>query len=220
MKKIILSSIVLVSLGTIVLNGLTIKAQEVTTDGIFSVLAVTDPVAPPVKPDENGDGGGVVDPGTPSESGEISISKVTNWSFGTLANYDPSLGASLTASRAENNTFNHVIVDDKRAQAGSWSLSVSSKAFQSGNKSLTGTQISLGSIVANNYNNASFSGPSTLQLLQDNESMEVITAVNGASGFTTISLGEIELSLPKHQNIADGEEYTSVITWNLTAEPV
>ncbi|WP_429960172.1 WxL domain-containing protein [Enterococcus sp. AZ012] len=219
-KKLISSSIILATLGAVGLGSLEVYAQDASSQGILSILEVTDPVAPPVDPDEGDDGGGVVDPGEPSSPGEIGISKVTDWQFGTLENYDPSLGATMVASRVENNTFNHVIVDDKREDSGSWSLSVSSDAFKSGDKSLTGTTIKLNSLSANNYNQtASFGGPSSLQLLQDNESMEVVTAIDGADGFTTISLGEVELSIPKHQNIAEGEEYTSVITWNLTAEP-
>ncbi|WP_430617392.1 hypothetical protein IGI86_002655 [Enterococcus sp. AZ188] len=222
-KKLISSSIILSTLGVIGLGSLEAYAQDASSQGILSVLEVTDPVAPPVDPgdgEDGEDGGGIVDPGEPSNPGEIGISKVTDWNFGTLENYDPSLGATMVASRSENNTFNHVIVDDKREDSGSWSLSVSSDAFRSGEKSLTGTTIKMNSLSANNYNtSALFSGPGSLQLLQDNESMEVLTAISGADGFTTISLGEVELSIPKHQNIAEGEEYTSVITWNLTSEP-
>ncbi|MBE9897059.1 hypothetical protein G8C15_17140 [Enterococcus casseliflavus] len=91
---------------------------------------------------------------------EISISKVTGWNFGTIENYDPSVGASMVAARAENNTFHHIIIDYKREGFGSWSLSVSRDSFRSLN--------------ANNYHyNALFSRPSSLQLLEDNESVEV-----------------------------------------------
>lgn len=219
-KKLLSSTIILSALGIIGGSAINVSAQDVSSQGILSVLDVTDPEAPPIEDDEDGDGGGVVDPGEPSNPGEISISKVTDWNFGTLENYDPSLGASMVAARAENNTFNHIIVDDKREDAGSWSLSVKSDAFRSGNKALTGTTISLGSLNATNYNSdASFSGPSSLQLLQDNESVEVLTAIDGATGFTTLSLGEVGLSIPRHQNIAEGEEYTSIITWDLTVEP-
>lgn len=219
-KKLISSTVILTTLGVVGGQAVNVAAQDVSSQGVLSVLSVTDPEAPPVDGGEDGDGGGVVDPGEPSNPGEISISKVTDWNFGTLENYDPSLGASMVAARAENNTFNHIIIDDKREDSGEWSLSVSSDAFRSGNKSLTGTTISLGSLSANNYNtSASFSGPSSLQLLQDNESVEVLTAIDGATGFTTLSLGEVELSIPRHQNIAEGEEYTSIITWDLTVEP-
>lgn len=218
-KKLFSSTVILVTLGVIGQGGVNASAQDVSSHAVLSVLEVTDPEAPPVSGGEDGDGGGVVDPGEPSNPGEISISKVTDWQFGTLDNYDPSVGASMVAARAENNTFNHVIVDDKREDSGSWTLSVSSDSFRSGSKSLTGTSISLSSLNANNYNNTTISGPSSLQLLQDNESVEILTAINGADGFTTLSLGEVELSIPKHQNISEGEEYTSVITWDLTAEP-
>lgn len=219
-KKFLSSMAILATLGVISGSAISVAAQGVSSRGVLSVMDVTDPEAPPVDGGEDGDGGGVVDPGEPSNPGEISISKVTDWHFGTLENYDPSQGASMVATRAENNTFNHIVVDDKREDSGSWSLSVSSDAFRSGNKALTGTTISLGALTANNYNaSASFSGPSSLTLIQDNEGVEVLTAIDGATGFTTLSLGEVELSIPRHQNIAEGEEYTSVITWDLTAEP-
>ncbi|TPE08093.1 WxL domain-containing protein [Enterococcus sp. PF-2] len=218
-KKLISSTVILATLGVIGVGAVNVSAQEASSQGVLSVLEVTDPEAPPVDGDEDGNGGGVVDPGEPSNPGEISISKVTDWQFGTLENYDPSVGASMVAARAENNTFNHVIIDDKREDSGAWTLSVSSDSFRSGSKALTGTSISLSSLSANNYNGATFSGPGSLQLLQDNESVEILTAINGADGFTTLSLGEVELSIPKHQNISEGEEYTSVITWDLTAEP-
>lgn len=219
-KKLISSTVILATLGVIGVGAVNVSAQDVSSQGVLSVLEVTDPEAPPID-GEDGNGGGVVDPGEPSNPGEISISKVTDWQFGTLENYDPSVGASMVAARAENNTFNHVIIDDKRENdtSGTWMLSVSSDSFRSGSKALTGTSISLSSLNASNYNNATFSGPGSLQLIQDNESVEILTAINGADGFTTLSLGEVELSIPKHQNISEGEEYTSVITWDLTAEP-
>lgn len=154
-KKLISSTVFLTMLGFIGGSAVNVAAQEVSSQEILSVMDITDPEAPPVDGGEDGDG--VVNHEDPSNPWEISISEVTDWNFGTLENYDPSLGASMVAVRAENNTFNHIVVDDKREDA-------------------------------------------------------------GAAGFTTLSLGEGELRIPKHQNIAEGEKYTSVITWDLTAE--
>ncbi|MGJ0860672.1 WxL domain-containing protein [Enterococcus faecium] len=155
------------------------------------------------------------------DNGPLSIDYVSNITFGTK-----DISTTSQVYNAEN-AEPHVQITDKRGVEGGWTLTAAATKFvASDNSELKGAELLFKNGVAETTSDNTSKAPVTSDLIFDNtEAKTVMTAdsLKGQGTWLDVFKGtegnntNVQLSVPSGS--AQAKEYTSTITWTLTAGP-
>ncbi|WP_275401055.1 WxL domain-containing protein [Enterococcus faecium] len=232
-KQVFYTLAATVLLSSSLLSTLNVQADETEPikDSATSTAKITftgdnsDPVNP-VDPDDPDNPVNPVDPDDPDnhgtgDNGPLSIDYVSNITFGTQ-----DISTTSQVYNAEN-AEPHVQITDKRGVEGGWTLTAAATKFvASDNSELKGAELSFKNGVAETTSDNTSKAPVTSDLIFDNtEAKTVMTAdsLKGQGTWLDVFKGtegnntNVQLSVPSGS--AQAKEYTSTITWTLTAGP-
>ena len=232
-KQVFYTLAATVLLSSSLLSTLNVQADETepTKDSATSTAKITftgdnsDPVNP-VDPDDPDNPVNPVDPDDPDnhgtgDNGPLSIDYVSNITFGTK-----DISTTSQVYNAEN-AEPHVQITDKRGVEGGWTLTAAATKFVASDSSeLKGAELSFKNGVAETTSDNTSKAPVTSDLIFDNtEAKTVMTAdsLKGQGTWLDVFKGtegnniNVQLSVPSGS--AQAKEYTSTITWTLTAGP-
>ncbi|WP_445449204.1 WxL domain-containing protein [Enterococcus lactis] len=233
-KQVFYTLAATILLSSSLLSTLNVQADETiepAKDSATSTAKITftgdnsDPVNP-VDSDDPDNPVNPVDPDDPDnhgtgDNGPLSIDYVSNITFGTQ-----DISTTSQVYNAEN-AEPHVQITDKRGVEGGWTLTAAATKFvASDNSELKGAELSFKNGVAETTSDNTSKAPVTSDLIFDNtEAKTVMTAdsLKGQGTWLDVFKGtegnntNVQLSVPSGS--AQAKEYTSTITWTLTAGP-
>lgn len=158
-----------------------------------------------------------------SNDTHLSLDAVPSFPFGTVKAGDLLSGTTLTAKLSDNNNNNKVTVTDTRLDSKGWQLAVTTNAFTNNGK--TGKTIAgtLGFTPAAfsfaDDKAADWTWADTIKLALPNNTRTLIASSTGdQEGTATANISQATFNATSHDALASGE-YTSTLTWNLTANP-
>lgn len=153
-----------------------------------------------------------------SNDTHLSLDAVPSFPFGTVKAGDLLSGKTLTANLSDNNK---VTVTDTRLDSKGWQLAVTTTAFTNNGKTIAGT---LGfTPVAFSFADGKAAGwtrADTIKLalptLPNNTGTLIASSTGDQEGTATANISQATFNATSHDALASGE-YTSKLTWNLTA---
>lgn len=152
-----------------------------------------------------------------SSDTHLSLDAVPSFPFGTVKAGDLLSGTTLTAQLSDNNK---VTVTDTRLDSKGWQLAVTTTAFTNNGKTIAGR---LGFTPAAfsfaDGKAAGWTWADTSKLALPNNTGTLIASSTGdQEGTATANINQATFNATSHDALASGE-YTSTLTWNLTATP-
>lgn len=152
-----------------------------------------------------------------SSDTHLSLDAVPSFPFGTVKAGDLLSGTPLTAQLSDNNK---VTVTDTRLDSKGWQLAVTTTAFTNNGKTIAGTfgftpaAFSFADSKAAGWTWADISKLA----LPNNTGTLIASSTGDQEGTATANINQATFKATSHDALASGE-YTSTLTWNLTATP-
>lgn len=137
--------------------------------------------------------------------GKLSLDEVPSFDFGDVSTsdiYNGTIGADQTKPEAKST----LTVSDTRADSNDWSLTAKMTKFESATSLDTNTMIQMNNLMDN----------VSAVLTDNNSSTEVLSSKQGDAG-SWETTGQLLLNANPDAKLSDGLNFSSTITWNLTA---